>query len=265
MSGFLEKIKLSAFRVLRNPYKKKLFRDIDDNPELKFVSKLLAQEQLFFIDVGANRGEFIFTAEKALPPANIWAIEPLPYFAKKLQALFPGIQTFNVGLSDTETNTTLYVPVNKGVPDDSLSSVNKPSGDFNAYTIHCTLLDKLIEKNLLTGKRLFLKIDVEGHEFSVLRGAEKTIAQNILVMLIEIEERHHKEKTLKEMIESIELKGFTCYHLHPQKPELIKYSAHSAIFQQKEDLNTRRYINNFWFFAKQFDHFAVISKLNTSI
>ena len=266
MSGFTEKIKLNIFSILRKPYKSKLFKDIEASLELLFLSKLLLKEPLFFIDVGANRGEFVFTAEKAIPPSKIWAFEPLPYFAKKLKALFPKITVFNVGLSDTETQTTLYVPVIKGIPDDSLSSVNKPSSDsFNTYTINCTTLDNLVEKNCITDEKIFLKIDVEGHEFNVLQGAEKTLKQAILVMLIEIEERHHKEKPLKEMIQSIESKGFVCYHLHAQKPELIKYSEYSEVFQKKEDLNTRRYINNFWFFAKQFDHTNVVSKLNSSI
>jgi hypothetical protein len=36
----------------------------------------------------------------------------------------------------------------------------------------------------------FLKIDVEGHELSVLRGADKTIASNRPIVLIESEARH---------------------------------------------------------------------------
>ncbi|MHB8258937.1 MAG: FkbM family methyltransferase [Bacteroidia bacterium] len=265
MSGFLEKIKLTMFKAIREPYKNKLFKDNVTDLELKFLSNLLAQEPLFFIDVGANKGEFLFTVEKVLSPSKIWAIEPLPYFANKLKALFPTIKVFNLGLSDKEVQTTLYVPINNGVLDDSLSSVNKPAGNFNSYTINCTTLDTLIESNQITNEKIFLKIDVEGHEFNVLQGAEKTIKNSVLVMLVEIEERHHKEKLLKEMIECVESKGFYCYHLSPQKPELVRFSAGSEEFQKKEDLNTRKYINNFWFFAKQFDHISVVNRLNTTL
>ncbi|HEX7415546.1 MAG TPA: FkbM family methyltransferase [Bacteroidia bacterium] len=265
MSSFLEKIKLTIFKTLRKPYKNKLFKDNATNLELKFLSNLLEQEPLFFIDVGANKGEFLFTVEKVLAPSKIWAVEPLPYFAKKLKALFPKIKVFNLALSDREAQTTLYVPINNGISDDSLSSISKPAGNFNSYTINCTTLDNLIENNFITNEKIFLKIDVEGHEFNLLQGAEKTIKNSVLVMLIEIEERHHKGKSLKEMIESIESKGFYCYHLNPQKTELVRFSAGSDDFQKKEDLNTRKYINNFWFFAKQFDHISVVSKLNTSM
>ena len=37
----------------------------------------------------------------------------------------------------------------------------------------------------------FIKIDVEGHEEAVLRGAAQTIARNRPVLMIEIEERHN--------------------------------------------------------------------------
>src|ERR1017187_5643222 len=133
MSDFLEEIKLTIFKTLRKTYKNKLFKDNTTNLELKFLSNLLAQESLFFIDVGANKGEFLFTVEKVLAPSKIWAVEPLPYFAKKLKALFPKIKVFNLALSDKEVQTTLYVPINNGVPDDSLSSINKPVGSFNSY------------------------------------------------------------------------------------------------------------------------------------
>jgi len=264
MAGFSEKIKLYLFRVFRTAYKKRLFRGTEHSAELTLVSLLLKEEKLFLIDVGANRGEFIYTAEKILPANKIWAFEPLPYFALKLKALFPGITVFNNALSDKEMQTTLYVPVNKGVPDDSLSSVIKPaSGNFQSYEISCTTLDLVVEKNKLEAN-IFLKIDVEGHEFSVLAGAEKTLKKTF-AMLVEIEERHHTEKTLNQMINDVEDKGFVCYYLHPGKACLVRFSEQPQVFQKTEDLNTARYINNFWFFAKHSAFENVVSKLNRSI
>lgn len=265
MSGFLEKIKLSAFSIMRVPYKKRLFKNSETDVELRFLSTLLGQEQLLFIDVGANRGEFIFIAEKSLVPTKIWAFEPLPYFAKKLKVLFPNVKVFNIGLSDTESKTTLYVPVNNGIPDDSLSSVNKPVGTFNAYDINFTTLDNIIKKEFISREKIFIKIDVEGHEFNVLKGAENTIKDAVIAMLIEIEERHHEDKTLKEMIEDVETRGFTCYHLHPEKPELIAYSTNTNLHQRKEDFNTRRYVNNFWFFSNKMNSLALVNKINSLI
>jgi FkbM family methyltransferase len=41
----------------------------------------------------------------------------------------------------------------------------------------------------------FIKIDVEGHEFAVLKGAAETIRTSMPNLLIEIEERHHANAT----------------------------------------------------------------------
>jgi FkbM family methyltransferase len=262
MSGFIEAIKLNIFKVLRTPYKNRLFKDTETNLDLKFLSKLLAQEQLFFIDIGANRGEFIFVASTVLPPNKIWAFEPLPYFAKKTKALFPKITVFDFAVSDEERQTTIYVPVNNGIPDDSLASVDKPDGNFNSYNINCTTLDTIIEQEFRGDEKIFLKIDVEGHEFSVLKGAEKTISNLVSVMLIEIEERHHEGETLQKMIESIELLGFTCYYMNYKDFKLIKYADNPTILQNEEEFHINRYINNFWFFSKLMDCTSLINKLN---
>jgi len=264
MLSFSEKIKLTLFKIIRKSYKKRLFRSSAQNMELNLISYLLKEEKLFFIDVGANKGEFIYAVEKSLAPEKIWAFEPLPYFAQKLKSLFPNITVFNNALSDKEMQTTLYLPVNNGVPDDSLSSVIKPAGEnFLSYEIQCTTLDLLKEKNNLS-ESIFLKIDVEGHEFSVLKGAENTL-QNVSVMLIEIIEQNHIEKTLPEMIAEIEKKDFVCYYLHPDKGRLVRFSEYPTVSQNPKDLNTKNYIDNFWFFAKHFSYENVVTKLNQSI
>jgi len=265
MSRISQKIKLALFRLLKKQYKRRLFSDNYDSTELKLVALLLKQQTLSFIDVGANKGEFIYAAEKSISPIKITAFEPLPYFSKKLKALFPGIAVFNIALSDTESQNTLYVPVKNGIPDDSLSSLSKPeNGDFETYSISCKTLDTAL-KEYKSEKPCFLKIDVECHEFKVLKGGEKFIGQHVQVMLIEIEERHHSGKALAEMINEVESLGFICYYLHPQKQQLVGFTDKPDIFQKKEDLNTPFYINNFWFFAKQIDAQSVVSTLNQNI
>ena len=38
----------------------------------------------------------------------------------------------------------------------------------------------------------FIKIDVEGHELEVIKGAKETINKYNLILLVEIEKRHSK-------------------------------------------------------------------------
>lgn len=264
MPNFLENIKLFIFKIFRRRYKKSLFKEASHTIEHKALTALLRGESLLFIDIGANQGEFIFTAEKIIPASSIWAFEPLPYFAKKLKSLFPAIHVFNIGLSDAERSDTLYVPLNKEIPDYTLASLKKPEGNYTACEVICDSLDKLLEKEGIN-KKIFLKIDVEGHEFEVLKGASKTLADSVWGMLIEIEERHHQDKSLNEMISKIESEKFHCYYFDPAKPAFVPYTRERFILQKTEDINTDKYINNFWFFASHTDQPTILKKLNSCL
>lgn len=263
--AFIQKIKLALFRSFPGPYKKQLFRHSLRSPEFKLLTSLLKQQAWTFLDAGANKGEFLYVAEQVLPAGKIYAFEPLPWFGKKLKALFKDVTVFTLGLSNKASTATLYMPVAAGIPDDSLASVTKPEkGDFIEYAIELKTLDEVTGGQKINGPA-FLKIDVEGHEFQVLEGGKNFIGAEVKAMFIEIEERHHAGSSLAQMIAGVEAMGFCCYYLHPQKNQLLSFTEAPEVFQKKEDLNTTRYVNNFWFFAKQSGLDSVITGLNQSI
>lgn len=243
------------FRVFRKSYAKKLFKDTENSTELKLVQKLLREKGLHFLDIGCNRGEFVYAALNAVNSHKIWAFEPLPYFSRKLKALFPKVKVFQLALSDENKKTVFYEPVNDGVADDSGSSLNRPEGDFKRYEVLCKTLDAVTRENKFTEKT-FLKIDVEGHEFEVMKGGKDFIAKYTEVMLVEIEERHHEGVKQEELIRKAEGDSFTCFYYHTGKARLVKFSEEAGVFQDEKDMNTDKYINNFWFFKKGNAHWA---------
>ena len=81
MPTLKQPIKLLLFRLFRNSYKKRLFKGMDGHLEFRFLLAFLKQHPFLFMDVGANKGEFLHLAERILPPARIIAFEPLPWFA----------------------------------------------------------------------------------------------------------------------------------------------------------------------------------------
>ena len=257
----MQTLKLSFFRLFAGLYKRRLFRRAAAETEFKVLTRLLKTRPLHFIDVGANKGEFVHIAAQVLPRAKIWAIEPLPWLARKLRALFGGITVFNCVLSDREGYTQFYLPLHKGVADDALASVTKPQGDYEIFDVALRTLDALVAERRLSEKS-FLKIDVEGHEFAVLNGGMQFIGERVEAMLIEIEERHHGGRRLAELIAPVTAMGFSCYYLDPQSGLLAPFTGNTAGFQQEKDLNTPRYINNFWFFAKHLDATNVVAALN---
>ena len=57
----------------------------------------------------------------------------------------------------------------------------------------------------------FIKCDVEGHEFAVLRGAERLLARSKPALLVEIEERHGQ--TVSEVVGYLSDRGYGCQSL----------------------------------------------------
>lgn len=97
------------------------------------------------------------------------------------------MQVFNVGLSDISGTAELKIPLDDtGRKHIASASVCKDfEGTFAIEEITLKRLDEFDLPGLS-----FLKIDVEGLEDKVIRGAIETIRKHRPVMLIEIEERH---------------------------------------------------------------------------
>jgi FkbM family methyltransferase len=141
-------------------------------------------------DVGANRGEWLSTASQLFPNASIYAFEIVPQTFDELNQNCqgnPNINLYNIGLSDREGETTVFVsPIYSGLS----TCVPDFSRDFHN-------LDTMpVQGKLTTGDRFcqeyqipqidFLKIDVEGLEDKVLKGFEGMLrSRNIRVIQFE--------------------------------------------------------------------------------
>ena len=128
----------------------------------------------------------------------------------------------------------------------SLGNVAKKSATESAST-----LDQQVELRQLDSYHFedvkFIKIDVEGHEGSVIEGAAETIRSMKPSMLIEIEQRHNGTPVL-EMFNKIMEFEFKGYFL--RKGKLVSVDE----FDLKRDQNPnnlgnskQEYINNFIF------------------
>jgi FkbM family methyltransferase len=128
------------------------------------------------LDVGANRGQFALFALSNWPKARIISFEPLPKPAALLRATFgSGIEVIQTALSDEKGQASMFVTEH----DDSSSLL--PIGVNQAQisgtrvvsveeAVPLTTLDSVLADRQLAGPVL-LKIDVQGNELKVLRGA----------------------------------------------------------------------------------------------
>ena len=130
------------------------------------------------LDIGANVGNHaLFFAEHF---AQVLAFEPNPRTFALLQfnaALRGNVRCFDFGLSDADGLATLTVPRDNA----GMATLHGGSGD----AVACQLR-RLDDLELVASQRVSLiKIDVEGHEAAVLRGARGLLLRDRPLVVFE--------------------------------------------------------------------------------
>lgn len=148
------------------------------------------------LDVGANRGFFVSAMETVLPSARIVAFEPFPRLASRLQRRFEkrGVRVEGVALGAEIADLPLHVPVYRGMPLDTLSSLHyeQAAGWLTAERIYWFDKSKLeIEKIVVKVRRLddydlapdIVKMYAQRFEPEIIAGGARTLEQHQPVVL----------------------------------------------------------------------------------
>lgn len=154
-----------------------IYYQLMDYEESMFVINELNENDLF-VDIGANVGHFTLLAAGGAN-AKVIAIEPIKKTFLKLEKnvdlnkLNERVKLFNIGLSDT-VGTLHFI--------DNMNVMNKVSKHINENTteVEVTTLDILLKDRNPT----LIKIDVEGFEYFVLKGAKKVLIKPSLKFLM---------------------------------------------------------------------------------
>ena len=147
------------------------------------------------IDVGANCGFYTYALSKLFK--KVYAFEVNKDVTTDL-VNYRGnnIEIVHCGLSSRRAETTLYVPVARGVAwtgYGSLEPDNLPetSSELRRTAVTVQRLDDFGLQNIS-----FIKIDVEGHEVEALKGSSKTIERWRPTILLEVKEKNTAEVNL---------------------------------------------------------------------
>lgn len=152
--------------------------------ELRLV-RHLCQRERDAVDVGAHEGSYVHFMKRYA--RRVYAFEPVPSLAEALAWKFaPRVVVRNIALSRESGTAILRIPLIGGAPLTGLASLNDGAGGTTAVTEIAVQTRPLDE--VFAGDAGFIKVDVEGHEESVLDGAARTIARCRPRLLIEIEE-----------------------------------------------------------------------------
>jgi FkbM family methyltransferase len=140
------------------------------------------------LDVGANHGAYSRLLYKLAPAARIIAFEPHPStFAilSELMRNLPSVVLVNKAVGDEPGALTLYdFRFSDGSTQASLSeaAVALYSDDIVAHSVDCTTIDDFMTESGI-GRIEFLKIDTEGHDLAVLKGARNALRDRRIGMI----------------------------------------------------------------------------------
>lgn len=217
-------------------------------PELKLVS-ILCDKNKISIDVGASDG--LYTTYMYLYSEQCYAFEPRSSSRDKLKMIFEGFTPplilESAALSDHRGTANLKIFL-----EETGRSTIEPENNIENFgkieTIRVNV-KKLDDYNFSNDVSL-IKIDVEGHEEAVLKGAEKLLRKDHPSLIIEIENRHKNNSVtnINNFLRSLDYDGFFM-----RGNKLHRMEEFDPIKDQDiKNINKHEYyINNFIFLTKQ--------------
>jgi FkbM family methyltransferase len=164
------------------------YRDLRDHRHAVAMLREIMAPDSVAIDVGAHYGVFLREFLRVSPHGRHIAIEPIPDIASTLRQHFPTAELYECALSDCSgTATFQYVPSLPGWS--GLRAQPYPiEVTPTPITVSLRRLDELVDPR--TPVR-FIKIDVEGAELEVLRGAQDTLRRWHPPVFFECGKVHH--------------------------------------------------------------------------
>ena len=219
--------------------------------ELTFLAALHRPGTL--VDVGAHEG-LLTLPLAALPGARVLAFEPLPEARAALSraaAEAPNVSIHPEALGDAPGQLDLSIPVLDGAPQWQWASTAKtyathesPRLAVRRETVPVITLDSLRLPDITA-----IKLDAEGAELAILRGARETLARCRPVLTLELEERHAEGCTWSVPAFLDALGYETCFEhdscWHPMealhRPTMQRASPDPSVFEASDP-----YIFNFY-------------------
>lgn len=161
----------------------------NSEPDLQNALEMLVQEGMVVYDIGANVGFFtVLLAKLVGPSGQVFAFEPLPENARQIQynARLNGFTNIRVDLAAVgDASGTAAFRVTDFSTTGKLRSVGTVDVQTDEIGAKTRVLDTLVFQSEIPAPSL-IKIDAEGGEVGILKGAEKILQKARPILLIEL-------------------------------------------------------------------------------
>ncbi len=164
------------------------------------------------VDVGGWWGPWTYWLSRRATAVHTF--EPVPHVAQFLQSVSAAnVTVHNLALSDAAGEAVLHVP-SGGPGSEGRSTLHTPGfPDPTDLTVQLRTLDSVDIPDAIG----FIKIDVEGHEAQVLKGALDTINTHRPVLLVEVEAHDDRPTNVDEVVALVEGFGYSTSFLRRRR------------------------------------------------
>jgi FkbM family methyltransferase len=138
----------------------------NDQMAFRLITRICERNKTF-IDVGAHIGSVLSEVKRRDPTIKLIAIEAIPQKVERLRRNFPGLELHECAAGDASGEISFFIDLKQS----GYSSLGK-AAHINADRLQAiTVPIKRLDEIILINDADAIKIDVEGAELGVLRGA----------------------------------------------------------------------------------------------
>lgn len=184
------------------------------------------------LDVGAARGEWSEQTRSVFPNARYVMIDPLPQNRTALSAVAAKIgnaRVYNAALG-AETGK---LAINTHGDQSSFLKSHDFVGDVRNVDVRTCDDILAVETKDGAARRLLIKIDVQGYEIEVLKGAERSLkSTDVLLVEVSIQRIYEGNPLAHEVIAYLGARGFCIYDIasYAQRPRDLALTQIDLVF-----------------------------------
>jgi FkbM family methyltransferase len=202
-------------------------------------------------DIGANKGSFVYWLSNwAGQSGRVIAFEPQPELARRLANVCrsTGLDNVTVEAKAVYSHSgqqDLFLPAGHQ-PGASLNHVAVEAESFTTLSVPLVTLDDYFDADVPVA---LLKIDVEGAELGVFKGAERILRQHAPLLVFECENRHLSPGQVGDVFSWLEGLGYAGGFIRGD--QVLPLAEFDASIHQRQDgewfWKRKDYCNNFVF------------------
>ena len=210
--------------------------EFGDDKELETINKFSIKNKVMFIDCGCNYGFYSFYTASLSKKNFVISVEASKLtseeFKKNLKLNnFENVTLKNCAVSNTDND---YVLFNESNNDWESSQTHN---EFKSYSINKVItlkIDTLIKNINIKDFLPIIKIDVEGNEMNVLKGATSFIESNSPFIIIEISKYIFADKNNVEYFKNFLQKfNYSIYNTNKKKVSIENIMTKLSMLKDK--------------------------------